>query len=58
MHTWMTFLSAICKLNTFAEGHRDGPKGMKVNKTIIKKKDRKIVIILYIRVGLWAGIAQ
>jgi len=39
MHIWITFLSATGNLDTFAEGHRDISKGMKVNKKIIKKCD-------------------
>lgn len=53
MHIWITFLSAIGNLDTFADGHRDTSKGMKVNKKITKS-----LIILYILGGLWAGIAQ
>ena len=39
MHIWITFLSAIGNLDTFAEGHRDNSKGIKENKEITKKCD-------------------
>ena len=43
----VTFLSVICDLDTFAEGHRHKPKGMKVNQKIIKKIEKVYLFFVY-----------
>jgi len=47
MHIWITCLSAIRNLDTFAEGHRDDPKGLKVNKQIIIKIEKVWLFFIY-----------
>ena len=40
LHERLMMMMMICNLDTFAEGHRHNPKGMKVNKKIICKTEK------------------